>query len=143
LRGAAFLRAVLFFAVLLRAVLFFAVLFRAVLFLAVVLRAAAFLRGAAFFFGAAARFLVEPERVLRAELREPERDEDRVAAGMADAASALSKLDASPVAKSPEVLLDESALDESGAPVPLQSSWVINRPPGVDCACTIPYHVSL
>jgi hypothetical protein len=40
--------------------------------------------------------------------------------------------------------LDESALDESSVtPVPRQSSWVINRPPGVDCACTIPYHVAL
>jgi hypothetical protein len=46
----------------------------------------------------------------------------------------LSELDASPMAESPHVLLDEPASDISpGAPVPLQSSWVINRPPGSDC----------
>jgi hypothetical protein len=156
---AVLLRAVLFFAVLfravdfravlLRAVLFFAVLFRAVdfravLFFAVLLRAAAFLRGAAFVFEDDERFfdelLEDPERelelrdVLRPELREPERDEDRVVAGMAGAASVLSVLDASPMAESPNVMLDEPASDLSPVvPVPLQSSWVINRPPGSDC----------
>jgi hypothetical protein len=138
-------RAVLFFAVLFRAVLFFAVLFRAVAlravpFFAVLLRAAAFLRGAAFFFEDDERFfdelLEDPERelelrdVLRPELREPERDEDRVVAGMAGAASLSSEFDASPVAESPHVMLDEPTPDESSpAPVPLQSSWVIDRPP--------------
>jgi hypothetical protein len=155
LRTALFLRAVPFFAVLFRAVLFFAVLFRAVLFFAVVfravalravpffavlLRAAAFLRGAAFFFEDDERFfdelLEDPERelelrdVLRPELREPERDEDRVVAGMAGAASLSSEFDASPMAESPHVMLDEPTSDESSpAPVPLQSSWVIDRPP--------------
>jgi len=123
-------RAVLF----LRAAPFFAELFRAVLFFAVLLRAAAFLRGAAFFFEDDERFFAELRDVLRPELREPERDEDRVVAGMADTASVLSVLDASPMAESPDVMLDEPALDvSSAAPVPLQSSWVINRPPGSDC----------
>jgi hypothetical protein len=37
------------------------------------------------------------------------------------------------MAESPHKL-DEPASDVSpGAPVPLQSSWVINRPPGSDC----------
>ncbi len=155
------LRAVLFFAVdlraaLLRAVLFFAVDFfavdlravdlRAVLFFAVDLRAAAFLRGAAFFFEDEERFFAELRAVLRPELREPERDEERVVAGMAGATSVsvLSKLDASPIAESPHVLLDEPASDVSPVfPVPLQSSWVINRPPGRIATCTIPYHVAL
>jgi hypothetical protein len=131
-----FLRAPAFFAVDLRAVLFFrAVLFlRAVLFFAVLLRAAAFLRGAAFFFEDAERFFAELRAVLRFELREPERDEERVVAGMAGAASVLSELDASPMAESPHVMLDEPVSDGSSvAPVPLQSSWVINRPPGSDC----------
>jgi hypothetical protein len=143
------LRAVPFFAVLLRAVLFRAVLLRAVAlravpFFAVLLRAAAFLRGAAFFFEDDVRFfdelLEDPERelelrdVLRPELREPERDEDRVVAGMAGAASLSSEFDASPMAESPHVMLDEPTSDESSpassaAPVPLQSSWVIDRPP--------------
>jgi hypothetical protein len=144
----------LFRAVLFRAVLFFAELFRAVdalLFFAL-LRAAAFLRGAAFFFEDDELFfdelLEDPERelelrdVLRPVLREPDLDEDRVVAGMADAVSLSSELDASPMAESPHVLLDEPALDESSAPVPLQSSWVIDRPPASDCACTIPYHVA-
>jgi hypothetical protein len=150
-------RAVLFFAELLRAELFFAELFlavdaRAVLFFALLLRAAAFLRGAAFFFEDDELFFDElfedPERelelrdVLRPVLREPDLDEDRVVAGMAGAASLSSELDASPMAESPHVLLDEPALDESSAPVPLQSSWVIDRPPASDCACTIPYHVA-
>jgi hypothetical protein len=138
LRAVAFfavlLRAVAFFAVLLRAVAFFAVLLRAVaffavLFFAAVFRAATFLRGAAFFFEDDERFaeLV----VLRPELREPERDEDRVAAGMAGAASLLSGLNASPTAEPSDVMLDKPALDKSSAaPVPLQSSSVIKRPPG-------------
>jgi hypothetical protein len=131
--------AVDFRAVLLRAVLFFAVdfravLLRAVLFFAVLLRAAAFLRGAAFFFEDEERFFAELRAVLRVDVREPERDEERVVAGMADATSVLSEPNASPMAESPHVLLDEPASDVSpGAPVPLQSSWVINRPPGSDC----------
>jgi hypothetical protein len=129
-----FLRAVLFLAVDLRAVLFFAVDLRAVLFLAVLFLAAAFLRGAAFFFEDEERFFAELRAVLRPELREPERDEERVVAGMAAAPSVLSVLDASPMAESPHVMLDEPASDESPVvPVPLQSSWVINRPPGSDC----------
>jgi hypothetical protein len=129
-----FLRAVLFLAVDLRAVLFFAVDLRAVLFLAVLFLAAAFLRGAAFFFEDEERFFAELRAVLRPELREPERDEERVVAGMAGAASVLSVLDASPMAESPHVMLDEPASDVSPVvPVPLQSSWVINRPPGSDC----------
>jgi hypothetical protein len=138
LRAVLFL-AELFFAELLRAVLFFAELFRAVdaravLFFALLLRAAAFLRGAAFFFEDEERFFAELRAVLRFELREPERDEERVVAGMAGAASLISELDASPMAESPNVMLDEPAADGSSvAPVPLQSSWVINRPPGSDC----------
>jgi hypothetical protein len=129
-----FLRAVLFLAVDLRAVLFFAVDLRAVLFLAVLFLAAAFLRGAAFFFEDEERFFAELRAVLRPELREPERDEERVVAGMAAAPSVLSVLDASPMAESPHVMLDEPASDVSPVvPVPLQSSWVINRPPGSDC----------
>jgi hypothetical protein len=134
-----FLRAVLFFAVerravlFLRAVLFFAVDLRAVLFLAVLFLAAAFLRGAAFFFEDEERFFAELRAVLLPELREPERDEERVVAGMAGAASVLSVLDASPMAESPHVMLDEPVSDVSPVPVPLQSSWVINRPPGSDC----------
>jgi hypothetical protein len=149
-RRAVLLRAVLFFAVdfravlFLRAVLFFAVDLRAVLFLAVLLRAAAFLRGAAFFFEDEERFFAELRAVLRPELREPERDEERVVAGMADAASVSLLSDASPMAESPHVMLDEPAPDaSSGVPVPLQSSWVINRPPGRIATCTIPYHVAL
>jgi hypothetical protein len=88
------LRAVLFLAVVRRAVLFFAVVLRAVAFFAVVLRAAAFLRGAAFLFEADERFFAELAE-LRTVLREPERDEDRVVAGMAGATSMLSELDAS------------------------------------------------
>jgi hypothetical protein len=110
-------------------VAFFAVVLRAVLFFAAVLRAATFLRGAAFFFEDDERFaeLVE----LRPELREPERDEDRVVAGMAGATSMLSELNASPKAEPSDVMLDKPALDKSSAaPVPLQSSSVIKRPPG-------------
>jgi hypothetical protein len=130
---AVLLRAVLFFGAALRAVLFLAVDLRAVLFFAVLLRAAAFLRGAAFFFEDEERVFAELRAVLRADVREPERDEERVVAGMADAISVLSELDASPMAESPHKL-DEPASDVSpGAPVPLQSSWVINRPPGSDC----------
>jgi len=90
------LRAVLFLAVLLRAAAFLrgAAFLRAVLFFAVLLRAAAFLRGAAFFFEDDERFFAELFE-LRPELREPERDEDRVVAGMADTASVLSELGAS------------------------------------------------
>jgi len=76
----------------------------------------------------------DPERE---ELREPERDEERVAAAMAAGAiSALSSLDASPMAESPQVTsaagasddsLHEPAFDVSDvSPVPLQSSWVMN-----------------
>jgi hypothetical protein len=133
---AAVLRAVLFFAVVFLAVVFLAVVFRAVIFFAAVLRAAtffrgaAFLRGAAFFFEDDERFFAELVE-LRPELREPERDEDRVVAGMAGATSLRSVLDASPMAESPDVMLDEPALDKSSAaPVPLQSSSVIKRPPG-------------
>ena len=81
---------------------------------------------------------VEAERdPEREELREPERDEERVDAAMAAGAiSALSMLDASPMAESPQVTsavgssddsLHEPADDVSDvSPVPLQSSWVIN-----------------
>jgi hypothetical protein len=78
----------------------------------------------------------EDERDEREELREPERDEERVAAAMAGATSALSMLDASPMAESPQLMsaagasdvsLNEPALDVCDvSPVPLQSSWVIN-----------------
>ena len=77
----------------------------------------------------------EDEREELLELRELERDEDRVAAAMAGAASALSMLDVSPMAESPHVSsaasavgesLNEPAVDVSVSPVPLQSSWVIN-----------------
>jgi hypothetical protein len=78
----------------------------------------------------------EDERDEREELRVPERDEDRVAAAMAGATSALSRPDASPMAESPQlrsaavasdVSLNEPAFDVCDvSPVPLQSSWVIN-----------------
>ena len=78
----------------------------------------------------------EDERDEREELREPERDEERVAAAMAGATSALSRPDASPMAESPQltsaagasdVSLNEPAFDVCDvSPVPLQSSWVIN-----------------
>ena len=78
----------------------------------------------------------EDERAEREELREPERDEERVAAAMAGATSALSIPDASPLAESPQltsaagasdVSLNEPAFDVGDvSPVPLQSSWVIN-----------------
>jgi hypothetical protein len=83
-------------------------------------------------------FFAEDERdPEREELREPERDDERVAAAMAAGAiSALSSLDASPMAASPQVTsaagasddsLHEPALDVSDVlPVPLQSSWVMN-----------------
>jgi hypothetical protein len=61
----------------------------------------------------------EDEREEREELREPERDEERVAAAMAGTPSALSTLD--------EVSLNEPALDVGDvSPASLQSSWVIN-----------------
>jgi hypothetical protein len=68
----------------------------------------------------------EDERVERAELRAPERDEERVAAAMAGTTSTL---DASPhsAAGASEVSLNEPAFDVGDvSPVPLQSSWVIN-----------------
>jgi hypothetical protein len=78
----------------------------------------------------------EDERAEREELREPERDEERVAAAMAGATSALSIPDASPLAESPQLVsaagasdvsLNEPAFDVCDvSPVPLQSSWVIN-----------------
>jgi len=73
----------------------------------------------------------EDERDERAELREPERDEERVAAAMAGTTSAVSTLDASPqltsAAGASDVSLNEPAFDVSDvSPVPLQSSWVIN-----------------
>jgi hypothetical protein len=77
----------------------------------------------------------EDEREELLELRELERDDDRVAAGMAGAASALSMLDVSPAAESPHTSsaasavgesLNEPVVDVSVSPVPLQSSWVIN-----------------
>jgi hypothetical protein len=78
----------------------------------------------------------EDERDEREELRVPERDEERVAAAMAGATSALSRPDASPMAESPQLMsaagasdvsLNEPAFDVCDvSPVPLQSSWVIN-----------------
>jgi hypothetical protein len=118
-------RAVVF----LRAVVFFAAVFR--------FGAADFLLTAVFFF--AADFLLTP--ALRAddvrdvelleELREPERDEDRVRAGMAATGSAISCESAmadSPHVSSAEAAdgsLNKPAFDACDvSPVPLQSSWV-------------------
>jgi hypothetical protein len=127
-RAVDFLRAPAFFAVDFLAVDFFAVDFFAVDFFAVDLRAEDFLRE-------------DDARVLEfvAEERDPERDEDRAAAGTARATSGSSSLVTSPMAVSPHVSsaasvsksLDdwpsESADDGSSvSPIPLQSSWVIN-----------------
>jgi hypothetical protein len=144
LRAVVFLRAPAFFAVDFLAVDFFAVAFLAVDFLAVDLRAEVFFRADV------ARLVV-----LAVE-RDPERDEDRAAAGTARAISGSSSLVTSPMAVSPHVSsatsvaksLDdspsESASDGSAvSPIPLQSSWVINDLLRLDCACTIPYHVAL
>jgi hypothetical protein len=69
----------------------------------------------------------EDERDEREELREPERDEDRVAAGMAGATSLLSTSPHASAAGAADVSLNEPVLDVGDAsPVPLQSSWVIN-----------------
>ena len=76
----------------------------------------------------------DPERV---ELREPERDEERVAAAIAaGAVSSTSSLVASPIGGSLQVTSAAGASDDSlhepvfdvsdVSPVPLQSSWVIN-----------------
>jgi hypothetical protein len=71
----------------------------------------------------------EDERDEREELREPERDEERVAAAMAGTPSALSTLESpqtSP-AVACDVSLNEPELDVGDVlPVSLQSSWVIN-----------------
>jgi hypothetical protein len=117
-----FLRAPAFFAVDFLAVDFFAVDF-----LAVDLRAEVFLRED------------DARLVLVAAERDPERDEDRAAAGTARAISGSSSLVTSPMAASPHVSsatsvpksvdgsLSESASDGSAvSPIPLQSSWVIN-----------------
>jgi hypothetical protein len=117
LRAVAFLavdlRAGALFAVDLRAVDFLAVDFRAVAFLAVDLRAVAFfavdLRAVDFL--APDLLREDPEREL--ELREPERDEDRVVAGTARATSALSSFVTSPIAASPHVSSAASAVDDS------------------------------
>jgi uncharacterized protein YjbI with pentapeptide repeats len=138
------LLAVDFRAVDFRAVDFFAVDFRAVDFLAVDFRAVDFLAvdfRAVLFFLAPALLREDPEREL--ELREPERDEDRVVAGTARATSALSSFVTSPIAASPHVSsaataavdsLSESTLNGSTvSPIPLQSSWVINDLLPIDC----------
>jgi hypothetical protein len=153
-----FFVAVFFFA----AVFFAVVFFRAVVFLRVVvdLRAAVFLRAAVAFFApalravdfffaalfffapaffaldffAAAFFRVELEREDPERELELEREDERVRAGMARAISALSSVDVSPMAASPQVssasadgVLHEPASDVCDvSPVPLQSSWVIN-----------------
>jgi hypothetical protein len=117
-----FLRVPAFFAVDFLAVDFFAVDF-----LAVDLRAEVFLRED------------DARLVLVAAERDPERDEDRAAAGTARAISGSSSLVTSPMAASPHVSsatsvvprsvdgsLSESASDGSAvSPIPLQSSWVI------------------
>jgi hypothetical protein len=147
-RDVVFLRAVVFFRpVDLRAVLFFFAVdfflavdfFAAVFFLAVDFLAEDFFFAVDFFaadFFLAVDFLADelrdPERAL--ELRAPERDEDRVRAGITVGVSVLSS-SVSPTADSPHVSsadstdgsLHEPASGVSDAsPVPLQSSWVIN-----------------
>jgi len=108
----------------------------AVDFLAAVFRFGAdFLLTAVFFFAAvffAPDFLAEDVRdvELLEELREPERDEDRVRAGMAATGSAISC--ESPAADSPHVSpaacadgsLNKPADVCDDSPVSLQSSWV-------------------
>jgi hypothetical protein len=112
----------------LRAVVFRVAVFR---FGADDLFAAVFFFAADFFFAPDFRADEERDVELLEELREPEREEDRVRAGMAATGSALSC--ESPMAASPHVSsaasadgsLNKPALDVSDvSPVPLQSSWV-------------------
>ena len=155
-RTAVFFRAVVFRAAVLRAVVFRAAVLRAVVFLTAVFRfGAAFLLTAVFFFAAvffAPDFLAEDVRdvELLEELREPERDEDRVRAGMAATGSAISC--ESPAADSPHVSsaasadgsLNKPASDVcDDSPVSLQSSWVTTDLLGRFARARFPYHVRL
>jgi hypothetical protein len=80
------------------------------------------------FFAEALREEDEREELL--ELRELERDEDRVAAGIAGAASALSMLVVPHISSAASAVgesLNEPEIDVCDvSSVPLQSSWVIN-----------------
>jgi hypothetical protein len=99
----------------LRAVVFFAAVF---------FFAADFFFAPDFFFDEALLDDVDPEREL--ELRELEREEDLVRAGMAETISALSSLPISSI-ESIDGSLHEPTLGVLDAsPVSLQSSWAIN-----------------